>query len=79
MKDLSTINEIKEFIKWCRSNKIKSFQYNDLKFELSDFGFIEHNPIDQAETAQETIEKFNLDSNEDKSEEDALLYWSSNT
>ena len=79
MEDLNTLDKVKRFIKWCKANKIKSFKHENIEFELSDFGFIDSDPINQSETAQEIKEEINLEETEQSKEEEELLFWSSNT
>lgn len=38
---LNSITEIQQFIEWCKENKVKSFNNNNISFELSDLAFIE--------------------------------------
>lgn len=36
-----TIDELKDFILWCKSTKLKKFKNSDIEFELSDMAFID--------------------------------------
>jgi hypothetical protein len=77
-----TPKQLQDFILWCQKNKVKSFNNNEIQFELSELAF-----VPDMNTPQEILEKSNL--NDHKSfieteelspeEEDELLYWSSGT
>ena len=38
---LENIEDIKLFIEWCKENKVKSFKFNNIQFELSELSFVE--------------------------------------
>lgn len=73
-----TPQKLKDFIVWCQENKVKTFKYEDLQFELSELAF-----IPQAEELKE----INLSDSsafsdtgmteEERKEYEDLLYWSS--
>ncbi len=72
--------DLKEFILWCKSQKVKSFKNTDIQFELSDLSFLEEL---SSTTSSEEIDEFDsqtlTDTDEEASKEDEdLLYWSSN-
>lgn len=71
-----TPSKIKNFIKWCQENKIKSFKYKDIEFELSELSFIpEAQQFDEINLSdQKTFSEFDNMTEEEKNE---LLYWSS--
>ena len=79
------INEIKELILWCKSNKVKSLSHDGVAFELSDIAFIEDmNLSPQAPTqalsdkvrSYETSETFAETEEMSAEEEEDLLFWS---
>lgn len=76
---LHTIYEIKEFMKWCKKNQVKSFSSGDLSFELSDLAFLEdlNQPSDSdiVKDFDETAIQEDLDTD---SEDEELLYHSTN-
>jgi len=73
--------ELKDFIIWCKSTKVKSFNFKDISIELSELAFVEDQIIsEQAIQAQKTkLENTETlaDTEEEDSEElDELLFWS---
>lgn len=74
------ISELKDFILWCKANKIKHFSKDGVVFEFSDLAFVEQYIEDPS------IKETNLDSKQtlvdniesDQAENDELLYWSTN-
>lgn len=77
------LNDIKEFIKWCKSNKIKSFSIKDVAIEISDIAFIEELNDDKTEVssilleqAQEIAEDSKFEKEQQTKEDDELLFWS---
>lgn len=82
MEDLNTLNKIKELIKWCKANKIKSFRHENLSFELSELGFLDTDlsqpslaPV--AELAQQDAEEAKLEQAQQAAEDEELLFYSS--
>jgi len=39
---LDNLEDVKLFIQWCKSNKVKSFKIDNMQFELSELSFIEN-------------------------------------
>ena len=73
------IKEIKDFIVWCKNNKVKSVKYGDLEFELSEISFVDEiSSIKADEMSQEIKEKNILNNESTNKEDDEMLYWSSN-
>ena len=81
---LDNEKNIKEFIKWCKANKVKSFKCKDVEFELSELGFIEQDlstpnvTTNDLEKAQEITEDSKLEEIQQLEEEEDLLLWSAN-
>lgn len=67
------IEKYKQFIEWCKANKVKSFKNADIEFELSELSF-----IDEIDYAQSTdISTQNISSKTKEEDEDLLdLFWS---
>lgn len=77
MECLNTLQKIKEFIEWCKKNKVKSFKHGDLTFELSEVAFIDQlNEINMSEIAQESREESKLDEANEAEEDKDMLFWS---
>lgn len=76
--------KLKNFIVWCKENKVKNFKFKDVEFELSELAFVEDI---KAVNLEEGLKEMNLDSTKDilstdpdlNKEDDDLLYWSSNS
>lgn len=55
------IEEVKQFIEWCKTNKVKSFKNTDISFELSELSYIdsfeEVKDIKEVKTTESEIEK----------------------
>ncbi len=75
------INELKNLILWCKSEKVKSIRLADISFELSDLALVQDMvSIEDAilnEDKKTVIQKDLIDSDQsslDESDED--LYWS---
>ena len=75
---IKDLNELKVFILWAKSQRIKSLELDGVKFELSDLAFIdqfnEANANDKLETA---VDKSKFESEQQNNEDDEDLYWSS--
>lgn len=75
-------DELKRFILWCKSNKIKTFKNSDIQFELSDLAFVEDlvdpEPADKMKEVDlpDSDTFADMDPEAGKEDED-LLYWSS--
>ena len=74
---LNSPQEIQEFINWCKQNKVKTFKFKDLEFEISDLAFIEiDNQVDLNKSfleQQESMDTLNVDND---TEFDDLLFHS---
>lgn len=73
-----TVEEIKEFVTWARSQKIKSVKVGDLEIEMSELAYVE--PMNAEEIISRLDNKTyadDADSNA-KKEEEELLLWSAN-
>jgi hypothetical protein len=73
------IKELKEFIIWCKAQKLKSFQVDGLQFELSEITYAEEIPNNE----KSNLGEYNTDTLTDTLEskdfrEDPDLFWSSN-
>ena len=75
-----TSKDLKEFILWCKSNKVQSFKNNDIAFELSGIAFAEQliNTSDASEITSFTDKTLADTDPEQEQEDNDLLYWSSN-
>jgi len=38
-----SLEKLKEFMDWCRTNKVKTFKNSDIQFELSELAFLPDN------------------------------------
>jgi hypothetical protein len=74
------IGQLKEFILWCKANKVKTFSKDGICFEFSDLAFIENlheEPVPVKETFLDS-QKTMVDTEEvSEKDEDELLFWSS--
>lgn len=70
------IEEVKKFITWCKENKVKAFNSENVTFELSELSFIENQNYD--EIKMDDTKTFSDLSNLEKDETEELLFWSSN-
>jgi hypothetical protein len=71
---LENLEDVKLFIEWCKNNKVKSFKNGSIEFELSEISFVQD--LDQiAPKVPDPVEKF--EENQQKEEDDELLFWSS--
>lgn len=81
---ISNIDQLKNFIIWCKSNKIKKMDIGDIKFEISELDFISEEGK-SLNIQNSNLGKYNtetltdtIDDNMDPSE-DPDLYWSTNS
>ena len=72
---LNNIEDIKLFMEWCKEQKVKSFKFKDLHFELSELGFIPSE--DYADRLQSDLAQTNFEADQNKKEDEDLLFWSS--
>ena len=76
-----TEKELKDFILWCKANKVKSFKNNDTNFELSELSFVPELTEKQMEKkVEEAYDHTLIDTAKQEldKEDEELLYWSSN-
>ena len=73
---MMTVSELKEFILWCKANKVKKFNNADIQFELSDLAFLED--IDKTPMKEMVLggSKDMLDTLKVPEGEDPDLFWS---
>lgn len=77
------VKDLKEFILWAKKQKIKSFQADEIQFELSEIAFAE-DLYSSTSSKQKEVTDFEqktwVDSEEssDPKEEEDLLFWSAN-
>ena len=70
------MEDIKLFIEWCKENKVKSFKSDNVQFELSELSFIE-NVEDYADKVDTQLNESKFERNQQKSEDEEMLFWSS--
>lgn len=72
--------ELKDFILWCKSQKVKSFKNDNTEFVLSDLAIAEQLIADSDEPELDSLSsKLLTDTDpEQESEDEDLLYWSTN-
>ena len=69
--------EIKEFILWCKANKVKHFEKDGMKFELSDLAFQEEVIAAQTKIQEQWSSKILSDLEKlSPEEEEELQFWS---
>ena len=73
---LKNMEDIKLFIEWCKENKVKSFKSDNVQFELSELSFIE-NVEDYADKVDTQLNESKFERNQQKSEDEEMLFWSS--
>tara|TARA_R110002167_G_scaffold218671_3_gene423331 strand:- start:1367 stop:1597 length:231 start_codon:yes stop_codon:yes gene_type:complete len=72
------IEDVKLFIQWCKSNKVKIFKSDNIQFELSEISFVEGLGVE--ENLQTHLDESEHDAKQQEQQEnDELLFWSSNT
>jgi hypothetical protein len=76
---LESLQQIKDFMEWCKQNKVKSFKNSNIQFELSDLAFIEHiEPnIPTLDLEQQQEQSKYVESQQNMTDDD-LLFYSSN-
>ena len=75
---LDNLEDVKLFIQWCKSNKVKSFKIDNVQFELSELSFIE-NVEDYTEKLQTDLDESKFEADQQKQDDDELMFWSSST
>lgn len=79
MEELNSLDKIKEFVKWCKANKVKSFKIGDISFEISEMQLLpDLCNIENLEKAQEITENSILSTIQQNDEDEDLLFWSAN-
>lgn len=77
-----SLQEKKDLISWAIKNKVKAIKEGEFSFEISDLAFVEELNIQAAQANKEDLNVSNktlVDTEEvDSSEEEDLLFWSSN-
>lgn len=77
------LNQLKDFILWCKKHKVKHYKSESQEFELSELAFVEEYNV--TDLSAEPIKEIRLDSTTpivdseeppSKEEEDEDLYWS---
>ena len=74
---LENLEDVKLFIEWCKEHKVKSFKIEGVQFELSELAFVE-NIQGYAEKLQTVADESNFEEEQQKNEDDELMFWSSN-
>jgi len=75
---LNNIEDVKLFIEWCKEHKVKSFKFDNIQFELSELSFIE-NVEDYTEKLQTDLDESKFEADQQKQDDDELMFWSSST
>ena len=73
---LENIEDIKLFIEWCKENKVKSFKFNNIQFELSELSFVE-SVEGYADKLQTALDESKFEKQQQDQEDEELLFWSS--
>ena len=73
---LENIEDIKLFIEWCKENKVKSFKFNNIQFELSELSFVE-SVEGYADKLQTAVDESKFEKQQQDQEDEELLFWSS--
>jgi len=75
---LDNLEDVKLFIQWCKSNKVKSFKIDNVQFELSELSFVE-NIEDYTDKLQTALDESKFEADQQKQDDDELMFWSSST
>ena len=67
---LQTIDELKSFIEWAKSQKLKAVKVGEIQFEFSDLALVVESNTVPSETLPDQAQL-------SPEEEEKLLYWSS--
>jgi hypothetical protein len=78
---IKDVNELKEFILWARSQKVKTFKINEISIEMSEYAFLadvaEQFPVEGPTKAPEqTIQTDLIDASEAEKPTNEDLFWS---
>jgi len=75
------VTELKELILWAKSHKIRSLKLGDVSFEISELAFVDSLPdISAPQPIDLSVPPMSNklpDGNQQPTEDDELLYWSS--
>lgn len=77
-----SLQELQEFILWCKANGVKRTELGSIKFELSDYALLQHVPEYATDNVDKSASKSTdtmVDTAEQVKEDEDLLYWSSKT
>lgn len=82
---VKNLDQLKNFIMWCKDNKIKKIDLGDVKFEISELDFIPEEGKSLNFDNKSNIGEYNSDTLVDTLDEkidpkdDPDLYWSTNS
>lgn len=74
---LNNIEDIKLFIEWCKTKKVKAFKSDNIQFELSELSFIDATE-GYADKIQTASQETKFEEEQQQEEDDEVLFWSSN-
>ena len=74
---LENLEDVKLFIEWCKEHKVKSFKIEGVQFELSELAFVE-TINDYTEKLQTVADESKFEEEQQRKEDDELMFWSSN-
>ena len=74
-----TIQDLQEFILWCRDQQIKAVQVGETKVEFSDYAFLEKvSQFSEAVEKRELADQNEAEKRDLAAEDEDLLFWSTN-
>lgn len=79
---IANMEELKSFILWAKSQRLKSASVDGISFDFSELAFVESlpdeaaAPLPQADLAKPPVSPKLPDGNAQPSEDDELLFWS---
>jgi hypothetical protein len=73
---IESVDELKEFILWCKKEGVKSFKNTDVEFHLSDLAIISSAQIVEGKDS-DLLERVRIEKELEKSEFEELLFHSS--
>lgn len=74
---LNNIEDIKLFIEWCKTKKVKTFKSDNIQFELSELSFLDATE-GYADKIQTPVQEAKFEEEQQQEEDSEALYWSSN-
>ena len=75
----NNIEDVKKFIEWAKSKKLRSFKSEQVQFEISDLGLVEDLQVSNEKEITDFENKTLVDTEKMSQEEyDELLFWSTN-